>query len=635
MATDTSIDRRDMGVARLLAERRDVIALVPGGALIVGLSALGLGQATLASALFIVATLIVLAVLVRQIAVSLVAGEVGLDVIAALAMAAALVSGEWLAGAVVALMYAGGQALEARAQARAEQEMTALLSRVPQRARRLDGDRVTDVAIDLIAPGDRLLIAPGEIVPVDGIVAEGAAVLDEAALTGESVPVTHLAGSAVESGAQNAGPSFRLDVTAAAADSALARIVRLVDTARRSKAPMSRLADRYAIGFLAITLVLAGGAWAVSGDFTRALAVLVIATPCPLILAVPVAMVAGMSRAAGRGILVKSAAALEGLAAARTVLLDKTGTLTRGSAEFAAFKVTPGEDADRILALGASLAQGSRHVMSEAMVKEARARGHVLAAPSRVVETAGAGIVGDVAGVPVAVGRPSFVFEQCAEGKSTTFSDRVSNNGAAELAIAVDGRIAALVTLADPLRHEAADALRRLRSSGVARIVLVSGDAAHVTENIAGQLALDASHADVSPEGKVAIVARESRDGHTVMVGDGINDAAALAAATVGVAMGARGSAAASEAADVVLLVDRLDRVPEAIRIAQDTRAIAVQSVVVGMALSVVGMLAAAAGYLPPLAGALAQEAIDVAVVLNALRALGRWRGRADQSVPG
>ncbi len=635
MATDTSIDHRDRGLAGTLAARRDVLALLPAGALVVGLLALGLGQLTLAGALFVVATLIVLAALVRQIVVSLAAGEVGLDVIAALAMTAALVSGEWLAGAVVALMYAGGQALEARAQARAEQEMTALLSRVPQRARRLDGDRVSDVAIETIAPGDRLLIAPGEIVPVDGIVVEGAAVLDEAALTGESVPVTHAAGSAVESGAQNAGPAFRLAATAAAADSALARIVRLVDAARRSKAPMSRLADRYAIGFLAVTLILAGGAWAATGDFTRALAVLVIATPCPLILAVPVAMVAGMSRAAGRGILIKSAAALEGLAAARTVLLDKTGTLTRGSAEFAAFEAPPGESADRILALGASLAQGSRHVMSEAMVKEARARGHVLAAPSQVVETAGAGIVGEVGDVRVAVGRPSFVARYCRDAADGPLAGHVTRDGAAELAIGIDGRLSAIVTLADPLRQEAADALRHLRSTGVARIVLVSGDAAHVTERIAAQLALDAAHADVTPEGKVAIVARESRAGHTVMVGDGINDAAALAAATVGVAMGARGSAAAAEAADVVLLVDRLDRVPEAIRIAQDTRAIAVQSVAVGMALSIVGMIAAAAGYLPPLAGALAQEAIDVAVVLNALRALGRLQRRPDQSVPG
>ena len=635
MGTDTSIERSDLALARLIATRRDLLALVPGGALVIGLVLLGLGYASLASGFFIVATLIVLAVLVRQIVTSLAAGEVGLDVIAALAMAAALVSGEWLAGAVVALMYAGGQALEARAQARAEQEMTALLSRVPQRARRLDGDRVIDVAIETVAPGDRLLIAPGEIVPVDGIVVEGAAVLDEAALTGESVPVTHTAGSAVESGTQNAGPAFRLEATAAAADSALARIVALVDAARRSKAPMSRLADRYAIGFLAVTLILAGSAWAATGDFTRALAVLVIATPCPLILAVPVAMVAGMSRAAGRGILIKSAAALEGLAAARTVLLDKTGTLTRGSADFAAFETVSGDSADRILALGASLAQGSRHVMSEALVKEARARGHALAAPHRVVETAGAGIVGEVGDVRVAVGRPSFVAGHCRDGADGPLAGQLSRDGAAELAIGIDGRFAAIVTLADPLRQEAAAALRHLRSTGVARIVLVSGDSAHVTERIAGQLPLDAAHADVSPEGKVAIVTRESEGGHTVMVGDGINDAAALAAATVGVAMGARGSAAAAEAADVVLLVDRLDRVPEAIRIAQDTRAIAVQSVAVGMALSIVGMLVAAAGYLPPLAGALAQEAIDVAVVLNALRALGRWPRASDQSVPG
>ena len=607
-----------------LAADRDVwLAAVPAVALVVGVALFLFGVADVARWLFAAATGVVLLSLLRQIVASLTIGEIGLDIIAALAMGGALALGEWLAGAVVALMYAGGQALESRAQARAASEMTALLARAPQTSRILKDGTWIDVAVDQVKPGDRLLVSPGEVVPVDGRVRDGVAVLDEAALTGESLPATYGVADAVESGAQNAGGAFVMEATASAADSAFARIIGLVDAARRSKAPMARLAERYALGFLTVTLLLAGGAWFVSGEATRALAVLVVATPCPLILAVPVAIVAGMSRAATSGVLIKSARAFEALARCRTLLVDKTGTLTHGTATIAGIAPLDGFPAEEALRIAASLAQASHHVLSEALVAAARQRGHVLSQPDRVTETAGAGVVGIVEGRTVAIGRRSFVDGNFARGDGTALETAAEVDGAVELAVAVDGRIVAFVTLSDPVRPDAASSIRRLRDLGFTRVVLVTGDAAAVAARIAAPLAVDAVHADVSPAGKLAIVARETAVAPSLMIGDGINDAAALAGASVGMAMGARGSAAASEAADVVLLVDRFDRVPEAVAIAQRARQIALQSVVVGIALSVVGMVVAAAGHLPPLAGALVQEAIDVAVVINALRALG------------
>jgi len=596
------------------------LAMVPAVALLLALM-LSVGGLAGSSRWFLAgATLVVLAALVRQIVASLQSGEIGLDIIAALAMAGALAGGEWLAGAVVALMYAGGQALEGLAQSRAAREMTALLARVPRTARIVRGGQLVEVAVDDVRPGDHVLVAPGEVVPVDGTVADETAVLDEAALTGESVPVVRRRGAMVDSGAQNAGSAFHLIATARAADSTYARIVALVDAARQSKAPMSRLADRYAVGFLIVTLLLAGGAWLISQEFTRALAVLVVATPCPLILAVPVAVVAGMSRAARRGILIKSARALEGLAACRTLLVDKTGTLTHGHATLSAVDTRDGFGVDEVLRLAASLAQGSRHVLSVALVDAARARGIALRAPSEVTETAGAGIAGQVEGRAVSLGRSTFVGNGTAGSIDTTAP---AHDGAVEMAVGIDGRMVAVLTMSDPLRHDSAETIRRLRSLGITRVLLVTGDGDAVARRIAAPLAIDEVAAEVSPEGKLEIVARETAAAPTLMLGDGINDAAALAGASVGVAMGSRGSAAAAEAADVVLLVDRVDRVPDAVAIAQETRAIAQQSVLIGMGLSIVGMIAAAGGYLPPLAGALVQEAIDVAVVLNALRALG------------
>ncbi|MDE3154389.1 MAG: heavy metal translocating P-type ATPase [Acidobacteriota bacterium] len=566
----------------------------------------------------------VLLVQLVDIGLSLRHGELGLDVIAALAMAGALLLDQSLAGIIVGLMYTGGEELERFAQRRARREMTALLSRVPRTASRYLDGALEEVDLATLKPGDRILVRHGEVVPVDGTILGSGAVLDESALTGEPLPVRRAAGASAMSGATNAGDPFDLEATSTATDSTYAGIVRLVEAAQAARAPIARLADRYAVGFLAVTLTMAGAAWLASGDPVRALAVLVIATPCPLILAVPVAIIAGVSRCARKGVLVKGGGALEQLAAARTVLLDKTGTVTDGRARLMETKSRDEVPPAALLPLAASLDQGSHHVVARALVAAARERGLHLDTPSRVRETPGAGIEGRVGGHDVAVGGWDFVQARAAVtdfGRGIhTWIGRV---GTVSVVVGIDGEVAGAFLFADEVRPETGAVLRHLRDVGVDRIVLVTGDRADPAEGVAAFLGVDGLVSQMTPEDKIGTVRAERAHGPVMMVGDGVNDAPALAAADIGVAMGARGAAASSEAADVVILVDRLDRLVSAIGIARRSRGIALQSVYAGIGLSLAGMVAAAFGYLPPVQGALLQEAIDVAVILNALRALG------------
>ena len=597
---------------------RTLLVLLPAFGLALGFALLSFGQAW-QDRVWAAFTIPVLTVLVWEIVASLRRGEVGLDIVAVLSMAAALVVGEELAAVVVALMYAGGQFLEAFAERHARREMTALLARVPRTAVRHRTSGLEEVALDLIVPGDRLLIRQGDVIPADGVVANGLAVLDQSALTGESIPVQQHAGDEVMSGSTNAGEAFDLTVSHRAAESTYAGIVRLVDGAQRSKAPMSRLADRFAIVFLAITVLIAAGAWFFTGDAVRAVAVLVIATPCPLILGVPVAIVSGLSRAARHGILIKGGKAIEALAHINSVVLDKTGTLTDGRAKVVAVNVPPGADPDDVLRLAASLDQASKHIIAQTIVAEAQSRQLKLAIPSDVVETAGEGVQGVVEGRSVAVGGIQFVMSKLSMG-----TEKLSTAaGTAIVAVAIDGRLVGEIRLADELRSGTQSLLRRLRTLGVHRIVLATGDRREVAEAITAGLGIDAVRSGLTPDQKVLVVLSERKNGPVMMIGDGVNDAPALAAADVGVAMGARGAAASAEAADVVILVDHLDRILPAIEIARRSRFIALEGVFVGMGLSLIGMVAAALGLLTPVQGALIQEAIDVAVILNALRALG------------
>jgi heavy metal translocating P-type ATPase len=581
------------------------------------------GAAGVADACWLVSAGLGLAYALWSAADSLRRGRVGVDLIALLALAGAVAVRELLAAAVISVMLASGRALEAWAAQRARHDLSALLDRAPRTARRYGGGVVEVVPLDEIAAGDLLLVASGDVVPVDGAVASAAAVLDESALTGEARPAERIRGDQVRSGVVNVGPPFDLRASDTAAASTYAGIVRLVGEAERSQAPFVRAADRYAAWFLPLTLAVAAVAWA-AGGADRAVAVLVVATPCPLILAAPVALVSGLSAAARRGVVVKSGGVLERLARCSTLILDKTGTLTVGQPQVTGvIPASPATlDADELLTLAASLDQASAHVLAAAIVRAAAAQGRRLTAPSEVTETAGQGVAGTVGGREVRLGRAAWAGAAEADPWVRTARRRSRLDGALTVFAAVDGRAAGVLLLEDRIRPDARQTLRAVRRGGISRVVLATGDRADAAGAVGALAGADEVFAELTPAGKLEVVRREQRRAPVIMTGDGINDAPALALADVGVAMGARGATASSEAADAVLTVDELARLGEVAAVARRTRRIALQSVLAGMGLSMAAMAAAAAGLLPAVYGALLQEAIDVAVILNALRAL-------------
>ena len=558
-------------------------------------------------------------------------GRAGVDVIAVLALGGTLAVHEYLAGALIALMLASGRTLEAAAQRRASRDLRALLERAPRTARIRTGSGVRTVAAAEVAVGDLVVVGPGEVVPVDGRVASTAAVLDESALTGEPLGVKRARGEAVRSGVVDAGGAFELRATATEQDSTYAGIVRLARQAGAESAPVVRLADRYAAWFLPLSLAVSGLAWLISGSAVRAVAVLVVATPCPLLLAAPVAVVSGLSRASRLGVVVRDGGALETLGRARTLLLDKTGTLTGGHPRVLDVVAAPGRRPAQVLRLAASLDQYSPHVLARALVDAARERGLHLSVPSDMSEEPGRGASGTVAGHRMTIGRRAE--DAPPPDWARSVDNRALLDGAAVAWLSEDGAPVGAVLLRDPLRSDAPRTLRRLRASGIERLVMITGDRAAPAREVGAVLGLDDVRAGLTPADKVAVVRAEREHAVTVMVGDGVNDAPALAAADVGVAMGARGSTASSEAADIVLTTDRVDRLADAGAIAVRARRIAVQSALGGMLLSLAAMVAAAFGLLPPAAGALLQEGIDVTVILNALRVL-RDDGRGRPVVP-
>ncbi len=580
------------------------------------------GADAAARALWVAGTLLGLVAAVAQLVVAIRGGRLSVDVIAVLALAGALAVGEPFAGAMISVMLASGQLLEARAAARARRELSLLIERAPRTARRDVDGQIDQIPVDEVAVGDRLLVGTGEIVAVDGRLLS-AGVFDESALTGEPLPVHRAAGEDIRSGVVNVGAPADVLTTETAAHSTYAGVVRLVEQAKASSAPFVRVADRFAILFVPLTLLLAGAAWLVSGDPVLAVAVLVVATPCPLLLAAPIAFMSGLSRAARLGVIIKGGRALERLAKGTVLLFDKTGTLTRGRPQVTDLVLAgPEWDADEVLRLAASLDQVSPHVLASAIVTAGTGRGLALELPTQVREEHGYGLQGRVDGRLVALCKASWVVGDADPAWVRQLRRRADLDGSLTVFVAIDGRPAGAFLLQDEVRPDAPRMIRGLRRAGITRVMLVTGDRADVAEMIGRIVGVDEVLADRDPAAKLGIVEQESAGGATIMVGDGINDAPALAAAGVGVALAARGASASSETADVVLTVDRVGVLADAILIARRSRRIALLAVLVGMGLSLVAMVIAAIGLLPPAAGAITQEVIDLLAIGIALLAV-------------
>ncbi|WP_431873480.1 heavy metal translocating P-type ATPase [Amycolatopsis sacchari] len=578
-----------------------------------------------ADVLWAVADALALVPAVWWVAADLRAHRWGADLLAVLALAGTLAVGEFLAGAIIAAMVATGRLLESAAQRRAGRDLSALLERAPSQAHRRRGHELETVPVGRIAVGDRVVVLPGEVVPVDATLL-GDSAFDESALTGEAAAVARRSGDPVRSGVVNAGAAVDLRVTATAEASTYAGVVRLAEQAAAGTAPVARLADRIAMWFLPLSVLIAAAAWALTGDPGRAVAVLVTATPCPLLLAVPVAVTSGMSLASRAGVVLKDGAALELLGQARRLAMDKTGTVTEGRPEVLAVVCAPGVTAGQVLAEAAGVERYSPHVLATAVTRAARRANVVAAQAESVTEEPGRGAHGTVGGHLVHVGKLGSAADL------PPWARNAMRRGSLDLASLVwvtrDGVPTAALLVRDQVRRDAARTLRRLRAAGLAHVVLLTGDRVDNAGEVAGLIGVDEVQADATPAQKIERVRAEHERDVTVMVGDGVNDAPALAAADVGIALGSRGSTAAAQAADAVILDDRIDRLADVIEIARRTRRLAVQSAGAGTVLSLLAMAAAAFGWLVPVAGAVVQEAIDVAVILNALRALHRRRPR-------
>lgn len=549
-------------------------------------------------------------------------GAWGIDILAISAIVATVVLGDYWAALVVVLMLMSGEALEDYASRRATHELRDLMAREPQIAHRITGGRATDVLVNDVALGDILEVKPGEVVPVDAVLLTAGSYLDESSISGESLPVWRTAGAPVLSGAVNTDALISVRATALARDSQYQSIVELVRAAADSKAPFVRLADRVAIPFTIGSFAIGIAAWLVSGDPVRLAQVLVVATPCPLLIATPVAFIAGMSRAASRGVIIKGGGALERLSRVRAAAFDKTGTLTEGSPRVDRVDAVQVGDEGRVLVFAAALESDSAHVLAQAIVHAAEQADLPAAEADGIVEEVAMGVRGVVDGTAGRIGKLAYV------SPNTLAPWPALAAGETAVYVARDGKLAGRVVLTDEIRSDTADTIAGLRRAGIHRIIMLTGDSQDTASRIAAAAGIEEIHASLLPVDKVAAV-QALAPRPVMMVGDGINDAPVLAAADVGVAMGARGATAASDSADAVVLVDQLGRVLEAVLIARRTVRIAYQSIGVGIGLSVTLMLIASFGVLPAIFGAALQEFVDVIAIANSLRAAGGRRRAA------
>lgn len=534
--------------------------------------------------------------------------ELGSDSLAIIAIVAAISIAEYWAAAIVSLMLATGRALEDWAAQKSQRELKSLLERAPNTAHLLQRDNaVRDVALADVLVGDRIRVLNGEVVPLDGVLqTEGE--FDESALTGEPMPVRRLVGDAISSGVVNSSASIELEVTSPVEQSTYANLIRLVQATSATSSKTVRLANRWALWFVPFTLLFALATLWLSGDVRASVAVLIAATPCPLILAMPVAIISGMSRSAARGAIIKGGETLELLAKVNTVMLDKTGTLTHGGPELNGMAVKSDWIASEVLQLAASLERHSPHIVAKAIVSAAEKQQLKLLSAERVLESHGHGITGMIGERQVTVGQPPEQLPDWAQLESEL-----------QASVLVNGELIAVLGFDDPLRDEAIDTIENLRKLGVSRIILVSGDKRANAERVAAAISADQFYAECTPAQKLDLVEQEKDRATVALVGDGINDAPGLAAASVGVAMGARGATAASEAADVVIVEDSLKHLASAIDIAQGAYRKARQAGAAGMALAICSMVAASFAALNPTQAALVQELIDAAAILWAL----------------
>ncbi|WP_191363575.1 heavy metal translocating P-type ATPase [Limosilactobacillus oris] len=539
-------------------------------------------------------------------------GKYGVDLLAILAVVATLAVGEYWAAMVILVMLTGGDALEDYAAKKANTELKALLDNSPRFAHVVTPDGSKDVPVNDVPVSAKIIVKPGELVPIDGLIIKGTGEFDESSLTGEARPVAKTVGDTVMSGSINGDEAITLTVTKLAKDSQYQQLVKLVQEAEQTPAHFVRLADRYAVPFTVVAILISLLAWWLSKDPRRFAEVLVVASPCPLILAAPVAMVSGMSRASRNGIVVKTGSVLEKLAGARTGAFDKTGTITNGHLTVAQILPAGTITKERLLHLAASAEQDSSHILARSLLVYASQHNISLAAVSGLTEETGKGITAMIEDHQVKVGKRQFVAPQNQQAALDTTAIYVS----------VDGNYYGAIAFTDHVRPEAAQTMAKLKAAGVTNLIMLTGDQRAIAQQVAKAVGISTVKADLLPQDKIAALQSIPQSEHPVfMVGDGVNDAPSLATADVGIAMGAHGSTAASETADVVILKDDLAKVAKAVTISQDTLRIAKQAVLIGIAICTVLMLIASTGVIPAFVGAMLQEVIDTVSILWALKA--------------